>query len=179
MDRPRSCRVIYYFDSPALGIRHQLFDRVSSTQLLQEFGTFGNLLNNINKRNVEFHFLENLENPFFFVIFLEPRSFKGKGGIFLKLKFIKFGLTFGVMVVVSVCERKCCFFFMLSSISISYSFSISICFDLCSSYSFPLCSVIALTFYFGFNAWEDNFSLICASNFPTLKATCPICFSKL
>jgi hypothetical protein len=106
MDRPRSCRVIYYFDSPALGIRHQLFDRVSSTQLLQEFGTFGNLLNNINKRNVEFHFLENLENPFFFVIFLEPRSFKGKGGIFLKLEFIKFGLTFGVMVVVSVCEEN-------------------------------------------------------------------------
>jgi len=28
--RPRSCRVIYYFDTPALGIRHQLFDRVIS-----------------------------------------------------------------------------------------------------------------------------------------------------
>jgi hypothetical protein len=28
MVRPRSCRVIYYFDTPALGIRHQLFDRV-------------------------------------------------------------------------------------------------------------------------------------------------------
>ena len=28
MDRPRSCRVIYYFDTSALGIRHQLFDRV-------------------------------------------------------------------------------------------------------------------------------------------------------
>jgi hypothetical protein len=26
--RPRSCQVIYYFDTPALGIRHQLFDRV-------------------------------------------------------------------------------------------------------------------------------------------------------
>ena len=26
--RPWSCRVIYYFDTPALGIRHQLFDRV-------------------------------------------------------------------------------------------------------------------------------------------------------
>jgi len=26
--RPRSCRVIYYCDTPALGIRHQLFDRV-------------------------------------------------------------------------------------------------------------------------------------------------------
>ena len=28
MVRPRSCRVIYYFDTPALGIRHQLFDRL-------------------------------------------------------------------------------------------------------------------------------------------------------
>ena len=28
--RPRSCRVIYYFDTPTLGIRHQLFDRVSN-----------------------------------------------------------------------------------------------------------------------------------------------------
>jgi hypothetical protein len=31
--RPRSCRVIYYFDTPALGIRHQLFDRVSQQGL--------------------------------------------------------------------------------------------------------------------------------------------------
>jgi len=27
--RPRSCRVIYYFDTPALGKRHQSFGRVS------------------------------------------------------------------------------------------------------------------------------------------------------
>jgi hypothetical protein len=26
--RPRSCRVIYYFDTPALGRRHQSFGRV-------------------------------------------------------------------------------------------------------------------------------------------------------
>ena len=32
MVRPRSCRVIYYFDTPALGIRHILFDRVTSTK---------------------------------------------------------------------------------------------------------------------------------------------------
>jgi hypothetical protein len=31
-----------------------------STQILQEFGIFENLLDNINQRNVEFHFLENL-----------------------------------------------------------------------------------------------------------------------
>ena len=30
--RPRSCRVIYYFDTPALGRRHQSFDRVSWPQ---------------------------------------------------------------------------------------------------------------------------------------------------
>jgi hypothetical protein len=29
MVRPRSCRVIYYFNTPALGIRHQSFDRVN------------------------------------------------------------------------------------------------------------------------------------------------------
>jgi hypothetical protein len=27
--RPRSCRVIYYFETPALGRRHQSFDRVN------------------------------------------------------------------------------------------------------------------------------------------------------
>jgi cyclophilin family peptidyl-prolyl cis-trans isomerase len=27
--RPRSCRVIYYFDTPALGRRHQSFGRVT------------------------------------------------------------------------------------------------------------------------------------------------------
>jgi len=30
--RPRSYRVIYYFDTPALGIRHQFFYRVTSQQ---------------------------------------------------------------------------------------------------------------------------------------------------
>jgi hypothetical protein len=29
--RPRSCRVIYYFNTPALGRRHQFFDRVNDT----------------------------------------------------------------------------------------------------------------------------------------------------
>ena len=29
MVRPWSCRVVYYFDTPALGIRNQSFDRVS------------------------------------------------------------------------------------------------------------------------------------------------------
>ena len=30
MVRPRSCRVIYYFDTPALGRRHQSFGRVTT-----------------------------------------------------------------------------------------------------------------------------------------------------
>jgi hypothetical protein len=30
--RPRSCRVIYYFDTPALGRRHQSFGRVSVSE---------------------------------------------------------------------------------------------------------------------------------------------------
>jgi hypothetical protein len=35
--RPRSCRVIYYCDTPALGIRHQLFDRVTYDQYPKYF----------------------------------------------------------------------------------------------------------------------------------------------
>jgi hypothetical protein len=31
--RPRSCRVIYYFDTPALGRRHQSFGRVTKSSL--------------------------------------------------------------------------------------------------------------------------------------------------
>jgi len=32
--RPRSCRVIYYFDTPALGRRHQSFGRVKRHHIL-------------------------------------------------------------------------------------------------------------------------------------------------
>jgi len=34
--RPRSCRVIYYFDTPTLRIRHQSFDRVSDCGLINK-----------------------------------------------------------------------------------------------------------------------------------------------
>jgi hypothetical protein len=51
--------------------------------------------------------------------------------------------------------------------------------DLCSSSFFPLRSVIALTFFFGFNAWKEKFLLTCASNFPILEVNYPIFFSKL
>ena len=33
MVRPRSCRVIYYFDTPALGIGHQSFDHVIDKEI--------------------------------------------------------------------------------------------------------------------------------------------------
>jgi hypothetical protein len=34
--RPQSCRVIYYFDTPTLGRRHQLFNRVKFSAPLSE-----------------------------------------------------------------------------------------------------------------------------------------------
>ena len=113
-------------------------------------------------------FLKTSKISFSLSSFLDLEVAHKRGGFFLKLKFIELGLTFGVLVVVSVCGGGC-FFFMLSLVSIS------ICFDLCSSSSFSLHSVITLTFSFGFNAWKGNFPFICASNFPTLEATCPIC----
>jgi hypothetical protein len=35
--RPRSCQVIYYFDTPALGRRHQFFGRVTHTTIRDSF----------------------------------------------------------------------------------------------------------------------------------------------
>jgi len=37
--RPRSCRVIYYFDTPALGRRHQSFGRVTRPSLMTGLGS--------------------------------------------------------------------------------------------------------------------------------------------
>jgi len=37
--RPRSYRVIYYFDTPALGRRHQSFGRVTNHSVLPTIGT--------------------------------------------------------------------------------------------------------------------------------------------
>jgi hypothetical protein len=118
-------------------------------------------------------FLKTSKISFYLSSFFDLEEFNRKGGTFLKLEFIELELTFGVLVVILICGGMGCFF------SISSSSFISICFDLCSSSSFPLYSVITLTFSFGFNAWDDNFPFICASNFLTLEVTCPICFSKL
>jgi hypothetical protein len=51
MVRPRSCRVIYYFDTRALGIRHQLFDRVSTT-----IYSINLLISHFNKISTKFPF---------------------------------------------------------------------------------------------------------------------------
>ena len=111
------------------------------------------------------------------ILDLEELTWNGR--IVLKLEFNKRGFTFWVLVVVSIYGGEGCFFFVFNLVSISSSFSISIYFDICIPSSFPFCSVIILTFCFRLNTWEDNFSFICASNFPTLEATCLICFSKL
>ena len=55
VDRPRSCRVIYYFDTSVLGIRHQLFDRVNNIAKKHNFlhakGTLLRLAYNFSLRN--------------------------------------------------------------------------------------------------------------------------------
>jgi hypothetical protein len=49
--RPRSCRVIYYFDTLALGIRHQLFDRVNSSREKRVFFFFSCLHSKSRKKS--------------------------------------------------------------------------------------------------------------------------------
>jgi len=128
---------------------------------------------------LSFTFLKTYKISFSLSSFLDLEVFEGKWEIFLKMEFIQLGLTFEVLVVVSVYTGVGYFLFIFISVSISSSSFISICLDLYSSSSFSLRNVIALTFSFGFNAWEGNFSLTCASNFLTLEVTCSICFSKL
>jgi len=124
-------------------------------------------------------FLKISKTSFYLSFFLDLEELKGRGEIVLKLEFNELVLTFGVLVIFPICGERKCFLFILNSVFISSSSSILICFNLYSSSSFPFRIVIILTFSFGFNAWEGNFLFICASNFPTLQATCPICFSKL
>jgi len=52
--RPRSCRVIYYFDTPALGRRHQSFGRVSKDTLSMEVGD----------EKIEFNFHDAMKYPY-------------------------------------------------------------------------------------------------------------------
>jgi hypothetical protein len=44
--RPRSYRVIYYFDTPALGRRHQSFGRVNDKEPSEAFDFFDQLAEN-------------------------------------------------------------------------------------------------------------------------------------
>jgi len=79
---------------------------------------------------LSFTFLKTSKISFSLSSFLDLEELKGKGGIFLKLKFIELGLTFGVLVVVLICGGVDYFFFITSLFSISSSSSIWICFDL-------------------------------------------------
>jgi len=131
------------------------------------------------KGMLSFIFLKTSKSSFSLSSSLDLEELKGRGGIVLKLEFNELVLTFRVLVIFSIYGGRGCFFFILNSVFISSFSSISICFDLYSSSSFPLRTMIILTFSFGFNAWEGNFLFIYASNFRTLQATCPICYSKL
>jgi len=53
--RPRSYRIIYYFDTPALGIRHQYFDCVTAPTLFRI--SYG-----IINRGLNLFFFPNLNN---------------------------------------------------------------------------------------------------------------------
>ena len=101
-----------------------------------------------SKGMLSFTFLKASKISFSLSSFFNLEELTGKGRIVLKLEFIELGVTFGVVVVVSICGGGGCFFFLLNSVSIYSSSSISICFDLCFSSSFPLRSMIALTFSF-------------------------------
>ena len=49
--RPRSCRVIYYFDTPTLGRRHQSFGRVTRSSSFALHGFIdGNWADNVDDR---------------------------------------------------------------------------------------------------------------------------------
>jgi len=87
---------------------------------------------------LSFTFLKTSKISFSLSSFFDLEELTRKGGMFLKLEFIELGLTFGVTVIVSIWEGGGCFFFVLNLVYISSSSSISICFDLCSSSSFPL-----------------------------------------
>jgi hypothetical protein len=79
---------------------------------------------------LSFTFLKTSKISFSLSSFLDLEELKGMGGIFLKLKFIELGLTFGVLVVVLICGGVDYFFFITSLFCISSSSSIWICFDL-------------------------------------------------
>jgi hypothetical protein len=51
---------------------------------------------------LSFTFLKTSKISFSLSFFFDLEELIGKGGMFLKLEFIELGLTFGVMVVVSV-----------------------------------------------------------------------------
>jgi len=71
------------------------------------------------KEMLSFTFLKTSKISLSLSSFFDLEELTRKGGMFLKLEFIELGLTFGVMVVVSVWEGGGCFFFVLNWVSIS------------------------------------------------------------
>jgi len=61
--RPRYCRVIYYFDTPILGRRHQLFGRVKEHQDTQHWPLVGAWGEEHGKMNKKKHRIWLLEDP--------------------------------------------------------------------------------------------------------------------
>jgi hypothetical protein len=69
---------------------------------------------------LSFIFLKTSKIFFSLSSFLDLEGLKGKGGNVLKLEFNELVLTFGVLVVFSICGGRGYFFFILNSVSISF-----------------------------------------------------------
>jgi len=67
----------------------QFESSLGSTQLLQEFGILGNLLDSIKKGMLSSTFLKTSKISFYLSSFFDLEELTGKGGIVLKLEFIK------------------------------------------------------------------------------------------
>jgi hypothetical protein len=66
-----------------------------------------------------FTFLKTSKISFSLSFFLDLEEIKGKGGIVLKLEFNELVLTFGVLVIFSICGGRGCFLFIHNLVSIS------------------------------------------------------------
>ena len=80
MVRPRSCRVIYYFEIPTFGRRHQSFGRVNSSrydpiteQCFSLDCTTISFLSLVLSLSFQFQYLNSSINPFIYVIDLHLR----------------------------------------------------------------------------------------------------------
>ena len=65
----------------------QFESSLGNTQLLQEFGILGNLLDSVNQRMLSSTFLKTSKTSFSLSSFLDLEELTGKGKIVLKLEF--------------------------------------------------------------------------------------------